>query len=270
MFRTYKRRVTLFFSSLLLFLAGSAPGIAPERAAGTPEQTAAVAPLPASAPSPPPSGTAMSKRNLLAGTWRGGGCTYRIDSDGMVRIQRIGVPGDSLRGRYAWFRMGDHDCISMQRENGDSLSLQVMLIGEVTDSRAVIALGTPFMRMERGKGIPGPWKHVDRLSRMEWKFGSETVEYRRTRINLQTGEEQVLESRAGSYHGANENYEDGSFQLSFQDGSGAVVLPIVYRNLMYLFDLTPVKSLFTRVREPVTDAGRFTGGNQQEKNRKKD
>jgi copper chaperone CopZ len=155
--------------------------------------------------------------------------------------------------------------IELSKEINDEV-----LIGAVTDSRAVIALGTPFLRTERGRGVPGTWKHLDRLSRMEWKFGPDTAEYRRTRLNLKTGEEELAESRAGTYRAASEKYEDGSFLLSFRDGSQAVVLPIVYRNLMYLFDLTPAKSLFSRTREPVTEAGRLTGGDPREKSRMKD
>ncbi len=264
MFRLYKRRLLLFLSLLLPLPAGGAPDIATKSAvvAAGPDAVAPPFPVPITEPSP---GEATPKHELLTGTWSGGGCTYRIDPGGMLWIQRIGAPSDTLRGRYSWFRMGKHDCISMQREGGDILSLQVLLIGEVTESRAVIALGTPFMRAEKGKGIPGVWQHLDRLSRMEWKFGAETAEYRRTIYSPRPGGEQRVESRTGVYREASGKYEEGSFQLSFEDGSRAVILPIVYRNLMYVFDLSPAKSLFSRVREPVTDAGRVTSGTREGK-----
>lgn len=268
MIRSSRWRVPRFFLPLLLVMLGNVPEIAPEPATGVTKPDSVASKTVPVAPEQSP-GVEITKRDLLMGTWKGGGCAYRIDPDGTMRIQRIGAPADTLRTRYAWFRMGNHDCITMHREDGDSLSLQVLLIGEVTDSRAVIALGSPFLRVETGKGITGTWKHLEHLSRMEWKLGPGTVEYRRTVVNPKTGEEQPAESRKGTFIPASGKYEDGSLQLSFDDGARAVVLPIVYRNLMYLFDLSPGKSLFSRIGDPISSAERMTETVQPGKNPEK-
>lgn len=254
--RTSARRVLSVFFWFLLILLGIVSGTMPEPAIDPPAADRAES-VPAPDASGTPETTSVTKRDLLSGAWTGGGCTYRIDPDGTILIHRVGAASDSISGKYSWLTMGNHSCITMQR-GGNALSLQVYLIGDVTESRAVIALGTPFIRVGEGKGIPGTWKHMDRMSRMEWTLGPDTVDYRRTVINSRTLEEQVTEHRAGTYREAGGKYEDGSFQLSFQDGSRAVALPIVYRNLMYLFDLSPSKSLFTRVITALPDTARIS------------
>lgn len=191
-----------------------------------------------------------AKRNLLAGTWKGGVCTYSFEAGDVLRVLRNDcASSDSLRCRYSWFRMGSHDCIALQPDEADNLSLQVLLIGETTESIAVIALGTPFVRIEGGEGINGIWKHMEPFTRVEWKLGVDTVEYRYTFIDPVTGREQVREVRNGVYRRANDRYEEGSLEVVFRDGNRAVVLPVVYKDMMYLFDLSPAKSLFGRVRE---------------------
>ncbi len=196
-----------------------------------------------------PTGDTSAKKSQIIGTWTKRGFTYRFDADSTVTVTKIGGgPSGYLRSPYRWFNMGTHDCVSFRRDPSDSLSLEVLLVGNVTDSTAVLALGTPFVRSGEGHGIPGSWKHMDHFTKIEWIFSPETVSYRKSMFSIDTGYERTVEEYSGPWTRAEGNREPGTFILAFGGGSRTFVLPIVHRDMMYLFDVSPGKSVFMRAR----------------------
>lgn len=191
----------------------------------------------------------QEKKIALIGTWTKRGLTYRFDADSTLTIMKPGGgPSRYLRTSYRWFSMGTHNCIMFRRDPTDSLSTEVLLVGAVTDTSAVLALGTPFVRSGEGRGLPGSWKHMDPFTRIEWVFSPETVSYRKSKIAIDTGLESTIEEYSGTWERADAKREPGTFAISFGGGSRTFVLPVVHRNIMYLFDVGPGKSVFTRPR----------------------
>jgi len=191
--------------------------------------------------------TAQKKKSLL-GTWRLYNFNYVFeDSVTMKADKSNGKVQLSNRYRYRWIKMGMHDCVLFEKDASDSLSAHIMLVGDVTDSTAVLSLGAPFIRKDTGENLFGSWRYAQNLTRMEWTFGPDSLEYRETILDLSTGYERIIESSRGSYsQNTDSQAEAGSCEVVFQNGKSAVILPIVYKNLMYLFDLSPRKSFFVR------------------------
>ena len=193
------------------------------------------------------SGEINRKKTLLVGTWQKREITYLFEDEVTLSVTRLGGgPSGYIRSRYTWAALGMHDCFTFRKDPADSLSQQVVLVGEVADSTAVLALGTPFVRSGTGSGLTGTWNHVEHLIRIEWTIGQDTVEYRKMVFNADAGRETVVEEYRGTWRRAEGRYEPGSFTVNFPENGQAIVLPMVYRDLMYLFDLSPGKSLFTR------------------------
>jgi hypothetical protein len=204
------------------------------------------------------------KKGFLIGTWQKRGVTYVFEDAATLSVTRLGGGKSGfIRCPYTWFALGMHECISFQKDPADNLSLQVILVGEVTDSTAVLALGTPFIRSGPGGGLTGTWKHAEHLTRIEWTFGLDTVEYRKIVFDLSTGRETTVEEYQGQWRLAEKKYEPGSYEVTFGENKRATVLPIVYRDVMYLFDLSPGKSFFKRVKgKPLKDE-RLTRNDQK-------
>ncbi len=79
---------------------------------------------------------------------------------------------------------------------------------------------------------------------VQWNIGEATIDYSQVVLDLSTGEFKTVEERQGTYIRANRRYDAGRFYIDFQDGKKAVVLPIIYKDIMYMFDLSPRNSLF--------------------------
>lgn len=199
------------------------------------------------------------KRERLTGEWNKSGLSYTFEDTAALTVTRLeGRPGEQIRGPYAWFTLGTHDCFSFRKNPADSLSLHVVLVGEVTDSTAVLALGVPFVRSGTGFGLQGTWNHAETLTRIEWAFGDSTVIYRKFAFDILTGREAIAEEHRGTWKRAGTGYEPGSCEVMFGGNDRAVVLPMVYRDMMYLFDLSPGKSLFIRGRSKPPTGERLT------------
>jgi len=187
----------------------------------------------------------LMKRSLMPGVWHRQGFSYMFADTGVFEARSAGSDDQSLKGEYAWFRLGGHDCIAFRNKRPGDDIFEVFLIGRVTDSSAIIALGTPFVRADSSRGLAGLWKHPASRGRIDWRFGPGTVSYRKTEFEPLSGRERVREERSGSYS-KSDDPEPGSFTVFFDDGNQSSVLPIVHRDMMYLFDLSPSKSLFSR------------------------
>lgn len=190
-------------------------------------------------------GDNSGKRAALIGTWYRRTFIYTFEDSVRFRVVRPGSR-DIVRGRYSWVRIGTHDCISLWGARGDSTAVEILLVSEITDSTAVIGLGTPFVREGKGRGITGQWKHMEPFRRIDWTFGPGNVEYRSIVYHPSSGEGQIVEARAGTYSPAEDAAEPGSFAVRFGGGAEAMVLPLVYRDMLYVFDLSPGKAFFRR------------------------
>ncbi len=203
--------------------------------------------------------TAQKKTSLI-GNWQLSNFYYVFDDSVTMRaVKSDGKVLLSNRYRSRWLKMGTHDCILFEKDASDSLSASILLVGGVTDSTAVLSLGAPFIRKDAGANLFGVWRYTRNLTRIEWTFDPDSLEYRETVLDLSTGYERIIESSRGSYHlNTDSQAEAGSCAVVFQNGKSAVILPIVYKNLMYIFDLSPRKSLFVRVKSESSFAA--TGG----------
>jgi hypothetical protein len=188
------------------------------------------------------------KKKSLPGTWKLHDFTYVFESSGAMKAgKRDGKVQLSNQYHYRWIKMGMHDCLIFEKDSADSLSAHIMLVGEVTDSTAVLSLAAPFIRKDPGENLCGSWKYAQNMTRIEWTFGPDSLEYRETLLDLFTGYERIIESSRGSYSNLSDSStEAGSYEVTFQNGKSAVILPVVYKNLMYLFDLSRRKSFFVR------------------------
>ena len=102
---------------------------------------------------------ASGKKILLPGMWLKHGFAYHFEDDGTVTALNLGAPPSQIRSPYSWITMGSHSCIAFRKNPADSLSIEVLLVGEMTDSTAVLALGTPFVRA--AGGIVGELEQVE-------------------------------------------------------------------------------------------------------------
>jgi hypothetical protein len=84
------------------------------------------------------------------------------------------------------------------------------------------------------------------------------VEYRKTVFDFATGREAVVEEYRGVWKRAEGRYEPGSCEVTFGESGQSIVLPLVYRDMMYLFDLSPGKSLFIRGKAKPPAGARLT------------
>ncbi len=192
------------------------------------------------------------KKLLLPGIWRCRGFIYAFEDDRKLRVERTGSTRQTVQGSYSWLRMAGHDCIVFRKNGSNVGDPEVYLIGTVTDSTAVIALGTPFVRADSSRGLSGLWKRMERYERVEWQFEANRVSFRKTGYDPDSGREQLIREWEGTYTRV-QIPEPGSFAVEFAYGEAATVLPIVYRDIMYLYDLSPSKSLFIRERPPLVE-----------------
>jgi hypothetical protein len=203
--------------------------------------------------------TPAAKKALLVGTWTKRGLTYAFeDTVSLSLSRRESGPERTIRGSYSWLSLGTHTCISFLKNPSDSLSQQVVLVGEMNDSTAVLAIGMPFVRSGTGSGLTGTWNHAEIMTRIEWTFGANTVEYRKFAVDVSTGHETVAEEHKGTWSHAGTGAEPGSYEIAFGGNDRAVVLPMVYRDMMYLFDLSSGKSLFAREKAAPPAGERLT------------
>jgi hypothetical protein len=199
------------------------------------------------------------KQKLLPGVWQRRGFVYTFADSVTVQIRRKDISGQMVSGSYSWFRLGEHDCIAFRKTKAEKKNLEIILVGEISDSTAVIALGTPFVRADSSRGLTGLWKHLDSCERMEWRFGPDTAEYRKTVYEPLTGKERVMEERTGVLLRGGDSGR-GTISIHFRDGKRAAVLPVIYRDMMYLFDLSPGKSYFVRERPVLPSCADQTAG----------
>lgn len=192
--------------------------------------------------------------HAIVGGWERRGFYYVFDSTGVMKAVKIyGDPIGFKLLTYSIIKMGVNEFIEYGGDK-NSTSLNMLLINDVRDSTAIISYGTPFVRADSSDGMLGTWKRVEGFTTMIWTIGPQDIRYLETVYDITTGGTKIIENRAGTYTREPEEMSynakalsGGRYHIRFDDGIKATVLPIIYKKLMYLFDLSPAKALFKRV-----------------------
>ena len=169
---------------------------------------------------------------------------YSFDEQGIMKIINIDSdPAYFNTYRYEVIMLGTKEFIRYGKDLSDSASVEYMLI-DVIDSTAVFAYGKAFIRADKGKGILGSWKHVDELTSINWIIEKDAIVYRQTAFDFTIRELKTIEEHHGTYKLGTWTKDAGFFYISFDDSKKTVILPIIYQDIMYIFDLNPSWSRF--------------------------
>lgn len=199
--------------------------------------------------------TPDSVRSALTGNWRHFDVTYEFAPDGVMTMH-LERDGDtrSRRFNYRLFRMGINDFCEYRDHGRGAQGQGLLFIDEISDTSAVIAIGTPFLKTDETSGMLGTWKNVNMYRTLTLTLNPENMSYRETVFDPVTKTDTVVEQRSGTYYRMKGTTDDEGVMLSggryivhFADGSFATLLPVVHNDRMYLFDLSPQKSVFERV-----------------------
>ena len=190
----------------------------------------------------------VEKRELMTGAWVHRDFYYTFTDSVMTAIKVAGEPKGYKMFRYTMDRIGGHDILRFGRDLSDTSDNTIMIVGEVTDSTAVFAFPTPFVRADSSRGLLGTWKYAKDLISITLTFTPGTMTYREEQIDTETGIPNILEERQGRYTaGAGKN--TGKFYVLFEDSTRTSITPVIVDNLMYMFDLSPRKSVFLRAEK---------------------
>ena len=183
--------------------------------------------------------------NKIAGTWVNGEFYYSFDTQGVMKAIKIDShPLSYSTYRYEVIAMGDHELIRYGKDLSDSASVNFLLVGSVTDSSAIFAYSIHFVRADSVNGLKGIWKHIDGTSLIFLNIGMNTIDYNHADLDFNTGELITVEEHHGTFIRGRGMDEQGRFYIDFQDGKKAVVLPILFKDIMYMFDLNPSRTRF--------------------------
>ncbi|MBN1294705.1 MAG: hypothetical protein JXB48_22910 [Candidatus Latescibacteria bacterium] len=191
----------------------------------------------------------------ITGSWHYKGFYYVFNTDGTMKaVKTAGETIGYSQYKYSKIRMGGNDYIRFAKKLDDTTPFELLFVGDVTDSTAIISFGTAFVRADSSDGITGTWKHVEGRGTMIWKIDKNSIQYTESVFDMNTAEFRVIEKRQGIY--IRDKYKKdvfsgeitgGKYHITFSDGTSKTILPVVHENLMYLFDLSPTKSKFTKV-----------------------
>jgi len=170
---------------------------------------------------------------------------YTFDEQGIMKVINISSePAYYNTYKYEVISMGINEFIRYGKDLSDSASVEYMLIANVIDSTAVFAYGKTFVRIDTGKGLLGSWKHVDELSLINLNIDKDAIIYRQMELDFATGELKTIEEHRGTYKLGNMMKDAGWFYIYFEDGKKTMILPIIFKDIMYVFDLNPSWSTF--------------------------
>ncbi len=170
---------------------------------------------------------------------------YTFDAGGVMRASKsdpVSPTDDTYR--YEMFVMKDYEFLRYAENLTDSTGIHFLMVCDVMDSTVLFAYGVPFMKDDDSEGFLGRWVRVDELSVISWVFGVNEIEYHHNILDLSTGEFIVFEDRRGTYRYFNRGFNAGRYFIDFEDGEKAVIIPILFNKIMYLFDLSPRRALF--------------------------
>ena len=184
-------------------------------------------------------------KNKIVGSWVNNDFYYTFDSQGIMKVTKIDSEPISYNTyRYEIIAMGNHEFIRYGENLSDSTSVKFLYVNDVTDSLAVFGYSLAFVKADSTKGLKGSWKHIDNLSSIYWNIDNNTIEYLHAALDFKKGELITVEEHQGTYTRGVGRHEAGRFYIDFQDGKKTVVIPIFYKDIMYMFDLNPARSTF--------------------------
>ena len=184
-------------------------------------------------------------KNKIVGAWVNNDFYYTFDSQGIMKVIKIDSrPINYATYRYEIIAMGDHEFIRYGKDLSDSTSVKFLYMNNITDSTVILGYGMAFVKADSIRGLKGSWKHVDDLSSIYWNIDNNTIDYHQIVLDLKTGELITVEEHHGTYNRGVSRQEAGRFYIDFQDGKKTVVIPIFYKDIMYMFDLSPMRSTF--------------------------
>ncbi len=191
---------------------------------------------------------ALNGASPVEGSWRNRlGLSYVFDNSGIMTQT---VDDKSFAGqktfKYELITSGMHKLIKYYNGLSDCSETTFLMVTDLTDSTATFAHGLAFSRKDSGSGLKGDWLHVDDLSIITWHIDHEIVAYRHETLDLQSGAFAVLEDRTGTYSMGHRIDDAGMVYVDFNDGSSVVVFPLLFKDVMYLFDFSRIRSSFFR------------------------
>ncbi len=170
---------------------------------------------------------------------------YSFDNQGVMKV--ININSDPVyynTFKYELISMGFKDFIRYGKDLSDSTLVEYMFIGDIIDSTAVFAYGKTFIRDGSGIGLLGTWKYYDDLSSITWTIEKDGITYRQMEIDFTTGEFNTIEEHHGIYKIGSRMKDGGWFYINFEDGTETMILPIIFKDIIYVFDLNPSWSTF--------------------------
>ncbi|MFC1528341.1 hypothetical protein ACFL5B_00375, partial [Candidatus Latescibacterota bacterium] len=153
--------------------------------------------------------------------------------------------------KYTYEKLGLFSLIRFGKDLSDSTDFNFLFVDEVTDSTAIFAYGTPFVRADSSSGLFGTWKYVKDLKTISITIRANTIDYRETRMDYKTGIINTIEERQGRLEVRKGRFR-GQFTIHFSDNTTSTVVPLLYNNIMYLYDISPRKSMFLRAKQTPT------------------
>ncbi|MCD6307547.1 MAG: hypothetical protein J7M24_00980 [Candidatus Latescibacteria bacterium] len=184
-------------------------------------------------------------RNTIIGAWVHKGFYYVFQDSVMTAVKTEGEPKGYKSFKYTIDRMDGYNFVRYGSDLSDSSGNNLLLVEDVSDSTAVLAFPTTFVRADSGAGLLGMWKHVVDLTAVEIVFQPGTLLYRQYTFDRTAGADSTIESKTGRIRAGIGKYF-GRFYITFDDGTKTTILPVIFGDLMYLYDLSPRKSLFIR------------------------
>ncbi|MFC1541093.1 hypothetical protein ACFL50_01445 [Candidatus Latescibacterota bacterium] len=181
----------------------------------------------------------------IAGSWINGDFYYSFDTKGVMRAIKIdSSPLFYQTYNYELISMDSHEFIRYAKDLSDSASVNFLFVDAENDSVAMFAYCTPFFRADSAKGLAGEWIHVNGYSTISWNISRDTIDYIQSVLDTDTGEFVTLEEHHGAYTRGRGLDDIGWYYIDFEDGKKAVVLPIMFKDVLYMFDLNMSRARF--------------------------
>lgn len=196
----------------------------------------------------------VENANPVKGSWKSKqGITYDFDADGgMRKTANESGSSNSNRYKYTLVTSGTHNLIKYSDPRYGSAKMNLLMVTSLTDSTATISHGLAFARADSGSGLTGDWLHVDELSMIRWHIDQDTVTYQHEELDMKTGAYTVLEDRSGTFTMGHHMDDTGRLYIDFSDGSNAVVFPLLFHDVMFLFDFSAIRSSFSKTSHEQT------------------
>ena len=162
--------------------------------------------------------TQVDTAKAIQGSWVHRGFYYVFRDSVMTAANLVGEPKGFKTFHYTIQNMGAIQLIRYGKNLSDSGDNSLILVDSVTDSTAVFAYPTIFIRTDSGSGFTGEWRHSKDLRAIQLSVGSGAIDYREMTVDTVSGALTLETVRHGFYRpGKGKN--TGRFVISLDDGS---------------------------------------------------